>query len=279
MKHRAPPSRQQASAASMRPAWSRRSAAGVAQYAAIVFLLVYGLYVGSESMGYNWQWNRVPVHLFSIGEAGPVWGPLIDGLGLTVRISAVAFLLALLLGGLLALGRLGGSPLPRWTSRAVIELVRNTPILVQLYLFYFFLGPVLGLDRFWAGVLCLAVFEAAFVAEVYRAGVESVPRGQWEAARALGLPAAPILRRVIFPQALRLMLPPMTGEAISVVKNSAIVSVIALTDLTGTGRNIIADTYLSLEIWFTVGALYLVLALLLSLAGSMLERRHAVPAA
>ena len=255
---------------------SRWRSVGVLQYLLVMAVVAFGFLRGAESMGYNWQWQRVPEYLLVIRSDGLVWGPLAEGFAVTLLLAVLAFLLALLLGLALALGQLGSYPVARLLSRTVIELVRNTPVLVQLYVFHFVLGPIFGLDRFLAGLLCLAVFESAFLAEVYRAGIEAVPRGQREAAESLGLRRRTVLRRVVLPQALRIMAPPMTGEAISVVKNSAIVSVIALGELTAAGRNIIADTYLSLEIWLTVACFYLAVALALSLAASHLERRYQI---
>ena len=256
--------------------FARRTEVGVAQYLVVMAVIAYGFVRGAASMGYNWQWQRVAGFIYSWKDGAFVWGPLAEGFAATLVIAALAFVLALAFGLALALGQLGTFPVARALSRAVVEGVRNTPVLVQLYVFYYVVGPVFGLDRFLSGVLCLAVFESAFMAEVYRAGIQSVPRGQWEAAQALGLPPYQVFRRIVLPQALRIMAPPMTSEAISVVKNSAIVSVIALGELTAAGRNIIADTYLSLEIWLTVACGYLAIALALSAAASVLERRYAI---
>ena len=158
-------------------------------------------------------------------------------------------------------------------SRRRPEVIRNTPLLVQLYLFFYLLAPIFGLDRFWTGVLALAFFEGAFGSEIFRAGILSVGRGQWEAAAALGLGRLPTYRFVVIPQALRLVLPPLTSLVVNLVKHSAIVSAIAIADLTTAGRNVIAETYLSFEIWFTVAAMYLGLTIVLSLLASVLERR------
>ena len=239
-------------------------------------LVVYGFVRGAESMGYNWQWHRVPAYVFNMKDGSFTWGPLAEGFATTLVIAALAFALALAIGLALALAQQGSYPVARALARVMIEGIRNTPVLVQLYVFYYVIGPVFGLERFMAGVVCLALFESAFVAEVYRAGIRSVPRGQWEAGQALGMPAYPVLRNIVLPQALRFMTPPMASEAISVVKNSAIVSVIALGELTAAGRNIVADTFLSLEVWFTVACGYLVIALALSAAASFLERRYAI---
>jgi len=154
-----------------------------------------------------------------------------------------------------------------------LEVVRNTPLLVQLYLFYFVLSPIFGVDRFWTGVICLTFYEATFVAEIIRSGIESVDRGQWEASDGMGLTRSDTYRYVILPQAVPLMLPPLTGQIINLIKHSAIVSVIAVADLTTEGRNIIADTFMSFEIWFTVAGIYLIITLTLSVFVTWLEHR------
>ncbi|MFN8758324.1 MAG: amino acid ABC transporter permease [Tagaea sp.] len=244
-----------------------------AQFLLFAGVLIWGTIRGAQSMGYNWQWARVPRYLYrEIG--GEIWlGPLLKGLIVTLEISAIALVLTVAIGLFVAILRRSGSIAGEWLATIYIEAIRNTPLLVQLYLFYFVLAPILGLDRYWTGVLCLAVFEAAFAAEIFRAGIEGVPKGQWEAARALGLGRAQIYRFVVLPQALRLVLPPLTGLGVSLIKHSAIVSVIAVFDLANEGRNVIADTFMTFEIWLTVAALYLAVTVTLSLGVRALERR------
>ena len=228
---------------------------------------------GAMSIGYNWQWYRVPRFIYRVIDGEVIWGPLIKGLVVTLEITAYSVLLTLAIGLVTALLRLSNSFAGRIVSKIYLEAVRNTPLLIQIYLFYFILGPIIGLDRFWVGVVCLAVFEGAFACEVIRAGILSVPRGQWEASDSIGLGRVQGYCYVILPQAVPLMLPPLTGLIISLIRNSAIVSVIAVFDLTTEGRNIIADTFLSFEIWMTVAAIYLALTLTLSVFMSYLEHR------
>jgi polar amino acid transport system permease protein len=251
----------------------RRSLLGVAQTAILAAGLLWLTLEGARGMGYNWQWYRVPRYLWRIYEGQIIWGPLMKGLAETCRIALTAFILTLAIGLAVALAQRAAGLLAPALARAYVELVRNTPLLVQLYLFYFVLAPILGIDRWWAGVLCLAVFEGAFAAEIVRAGIAAVPRGQWEAADALGLARPDVLRSVVLPQALRLMLAPLTNLAITLVKHSSIVSVIAVFELTTQARNVISDTFMSFEIWFTVAAMYLVVTLSLSLVATLLERR------
>jgi len=181
--------------------------------------------------------------------------------------------LTLAVGLATALLRMSNSFAGRTLATAYLELVRNTPLLVQLYLFYFVLSPILGIDRFWTGVVCLSFYEATFVAEIIRAGIQSVARGQWEAGAASGLNRRDVYRYVVLPQAVPLMLPPLTGQIVNLIKHSAVVSVIAVADLTTEGRNLIADTFMSFEVWFTVAGMYLVLTVSLSAFVSWLEYR------
>jgi polar amino acid transport system permease protein len=207
----------------------------------------------------------------------PGWsaGPLLLGLWLTLKISALALALALLLGLIVGLGRVSRNPTAHALATFYVEVIRGTPLLVQIFIFYFFIGTVLQLSAFTAGVAALAVFTAAYVAEIIRAGIEAVPRGQTEAARSLGMSAAQTLRYVVLPQAVKKTLPPLAGQSINLVKDSSLVSVMALTDLTKAGREVVSSTFSPFEVWFTVALMYLLLTGLLSWAVRRLERRMA----
>ena len=238
-------------------------------------LLAWLIYLGATSMGYNWQWYRVPRYLYRIIDGELIIGPLLKGVAVTLEITFWSALLTVVIGLLTALLRLSRSVAGYGLATAYLEIVRNTPLLVQMFLFYFVLAPIFDIERFWTGVICLAFFEAAFVSEIIRGGILSVARGQWEAAAGLGLTKTDVYSRVILPQALPVMLPPLTNAIVNLIKNSAIVSTIAIFDLTTEGRNVIADTFMSFEIWFTVAALYLVLTLSLSTLVGVFERRTA----
>jgi polar amino acid transport system permease protein len=244
----------------------------VLQFALLVVLAVFLIVEGGRSMGYNWQWYRVPPFLYRVVDGEIIWGPLMRGLMVTLEISALGLVLTAIIGLTAALLRLSHSIVGRGLARVYLEAIRNTPLLVQLYLFYFVIAPILGIDRFWTGVLCLSVFEGSFATEIIRAGIQAIPSGQWEAAASLGLSRYATMRRVILPQALRLILPPMTGLAVSLVKHSAIVSVIAIFDLTNEARNVIADTFMTFEIWLTTAAIYLAITISLSLLVGRLEK-------
>ena len=245
----------------------------VAKYLLVLAALVWLLARGTGDLGYNWHWYRVPPYLWRVEAGRLVAGPLLSGLWVTLKISAISLVLAFLIGLTVALLRLSPSFLGRRLAWGYLELIRNTPLLVQLFFIYFVVAPVLGIEAFASAVLALSLFEGAYASEIIRAGIVSIPHGQWEAARSLGLHPRHIYRRVILPQALRWTLPPLTGQAISLIKDSALVSTIAIYDLTMQGRAIISETYLVFEIWFTVAAVYLLLTFTLSLAVRSLESR------
>jgi polar amino acid transport system permease protein len=221
-------------------------------------------------MGYNWQWYRVPQYFYTLTDDGFQWGEIVIGLIKTLELSGLAFLLALALGLVVALLRLSNL-----VVGSAVEIVRNMPLLVLLYLFYYVLGPIFDLDRYVASILCLGVYHGAMVSEIFRAGIKAVPTGQWEAAKSIGMSTPQAYRFIVFPQSIKFMLPPLTGEAVNMIKSSAIVSVIAVAELTTIGRNIISDTYMSFEIWFTVAAVYMVVTLVLSIGVSLVERHYA----
>lgn len=243
-----------------------------------IYLAVLGAgailaHTGASRMGYNWQWYNIPSYILQQTDEGFQAGELLIGLGATVLISVIAFGLATLFGIVLAVLRLSDLIVGRAVSVILLEFLRNIPLLVLIYLFYYVLGPVLGWDRTVSGVLCLAIFHGALVSEIFRGGIKSVSIGQWEGAFSVGLTRAQAYRYVVLPQAFRIMLPPLTGEAIHLIKSSAIVSVIGVAELTTRGRDAISESYMSFEIWFTVALLYLVLTVFLSAAAQILERR------
>ncbi|MGR5080724.1 amino acid ABC transporter permease [Photobacterium swingsii] len=250
---------------------------GILQIAVIVFAIYWLLQSGADAMNYRWQWYRIPQYLwfFEDGE----WFPaeLLEGLLVTLKISAVSLIFTLIIGLVTALLRLSDSIIGRGIARSYIELIRNTPLLVQIYLLYFVFGPVLGLERFTTAVLALSLFQGAYTAEIFRAGLTSLSRGQFEASQSLGLSNTDSYRFVILPQVIRRILPPLTNETVSLVKNSSIVSVMAIFDLTTEGRNIVADTAMPFEVWFTVAAIYLCITLVLSGFAAWLGHRLNAP--
>ena len=154
-------------------------------FGVIVSLIVYGAFVGAQSMGYNWQWYRIPAYFYRGTEDGFQWGEICTGLVRTLMLSGTSFALAVVLGLIVALLRLSGLVVGTGLAIAFLEAIRNIPLLVLLYLFYYVLGPIFGFDRYWASILCLAVFHAALISEIFRAGINAVPMGQWEAATSI----------------------------------------------------------------------------------------------
>ncbi|HKK33229.1 MAG TPA: amino acid ABC transporter permease [Desulfomicrobiaceae bacterium] len=228
---------------------------------------------GADTLGYNWQWYQVPKYLYTIQDGQFFPGPLLDGLLVTIQISAVSLLCAFLLGLCTALLRLSGSVIGTLIARGYLEVIRNTPLLIQIFFIYFVLSPILDMSRFASAVLALSLFEGAYASEIFRAGVRSVVKGQWEAAYCLGLGTWQTYRRIILPQALRQIIPPLTSQGISLIKDSALVSTIAIYDLTMQGQAIVAESFLTFEIWFVVAAIYLCLTGLLSGIVYFMERR------
>ena len=203
-------------------------------------------------------------------------GPLTVGLWTTLWLSAVASVFGLLIGLVTGLCRVSNNITLRQLSVFYIEVIRGTPLLVQIFIFYFFLGTVLDISRIVAGISALAIFAGAYVAEIIRAGIQSIPKGQMEAARSLGLNVPQAMIHIILPQAFKRTLPPLAGQFISLIKDSSLVSVIAITDLTKSGREVITSTFATFEIWFVVALLYLMLTSVLSQVIAWVERRLAV---
>ena len=234
-------------------------------------IIAWLIYAGAAAMEYRWQWYRVWPFFYRMVDGEFIAGPLIRGIIVTLQLAGVSSVLAILIGAFTAIGRMSNSIAGRSIATTYLEIIRNTPLLVQLFMFYFVLAPIFGIDRFWAGVLCLAAFEGSFAAEIIRGGIQAVERGQYEAADATGLSKFDKYFCVILPQALPLILPPLTGLLISLIKHSAIVSVIAVAELTTEGLNLISDTYMAFEIWFIVAGMYLVLTTSLSVLVNILE--------
>jgi polar amino acid transport system permease protein len=244
----------------------------VLKYLVVLSAVTWLMIHGTQQLGYHWQWYRVPQYIFSTTDHRLTPGPLIQGLLITIRITAVSLVLAFAFGLTAALMRLSQSLLARIIARGYLETVRNTPLLVQLFFIYFVVSPVMGINGFTSAVLALSLFEGAYASEIFRAGIISIKRGQWEAGHSIGLNTYQTYRLIILPQALRRILPPLTGQAVSLIKDSALVSTIAIYDLTMQGQAIIAKTFLVFEIWFTVAAIYLSMTLVLSTTVFYMEK-------
>jgi len=268
----------------------------VAGLAAYIF---YRIKVG---LHYKWNWGVIPQYLFRYDSEQGRWvaNILMQGLFTTIRLSVWGTLLGTVIGTVMGLFRVSTSLFKRLVGRTFVELIRNAPPLVLIFIFYFFVSdqimPILGVDdfirsrtestqavlafffapperftAFISAMITIAVFEAAYITEIVRAGIQSIEKGQWEASYALGLSWWYQMRDVIMPQATQRILPPLAGQFISTIKDSAIVSVISIQELTFQGMELMASTYLTIECWISIAVLYLILTLPLSLCVSRLE--------
>ena len=248
----------------------------IVQFILLVILILWFFAHSTLQLGYNWQWYQVPQYIFQSTADGIQLGPLGEGLMVTFHISAISLILSFVFGLITALFRMSHSFVAKTIARIYLELIRNTPVLIQLFFIYFVLGPVLGINRFFSAVLALSLFEGAYASEIFRAGIVSIQRGQWEAAYSLGLSTFDTYRDIVLPQAIRRILPPLTSQAISLVKDSALVSTIAIYDLTMQAQAVIAETFLTFELWFTVAGMYLVVTVTLSIVVNIMENRFKV---
>ncbi|KIX11714.1 amino acid ABC transporter permease [Dethiosulfatarculus sandiegensis] len=210
-------------------------------------------------------------------------GILLQGLWLTLKVSLVAIIFGTILGLFTGLARISQNPTLRWGAVTYIEIVRGSPLLVQIFIWYFVFGTLINslLNRYgmpsipplWFGVAALSFFAGAYVAEIVRAGIQSVHTGQNEAARSLGMSASQAMRHVILPQAFRRILPPLAGQFISLIKDSSLLGIIAIRELTKATREVVTTSLQPFELWFVCALLYLVLTFTFSMLVQYLERR------
>lgn len=210
-------------------------------------------------------------------------GVLVTGLWITLKVSAIAIVFGIILGLLTGLARISENPCLRWLSVCYIEVIRGSPLLVQIFLWYFVGGTLInsllssaGMGRvppLWFGVMALAIFTGAYTAEIVRAGIQSVHRGQMEAARSLGMTYTQAMSKVILPQAFRRILPPLAGQFISLVKDSSLLGVISIRELTKATREVVTSSLQPFELWILCALLYLVLTFTLSMFVQYLERK------
>lgn len=215
------------------------------------------------------------------------WKPglLIIGLWLTLQLSVIATIFGVIIGVASGIARISSNPAFKWTSIVYVEIIRGSPLMVQILIWYFVIGTVIndllatyGLGRlpaFWYGVASLACFAGAYVSEIVRAGIQSIHRGQTEAARSLGMSYTQCMYHIIMPQALRRILPPLAGQFISLIKDSSLLGIIAIRELTKAAREAVTASLQAFEIYLALGVLYLVLTFTLSMFVQYLERRSA----
>jgi polar amino acid transport system permease protein len=211
-----------------------------------------------------------------------------DGLKITVFLTVVSFVFVLLVGMLGGLGRLSKNRVINLIATLYVELVRGVPLLVQLIWWYFAFPVIIQQIGKWTHISALAEYQAnaifvaimglvvcygAYMSEIYRAGIQSIPKGQMEAARSLGMSYFQAMRHVVLPQAIRVILPPIGNEFISLLKDSSLVSVVAVADMTRRGREFMATHFNPIEVWTMVALLYLVMTLFSARIVNWIERR------
>jgi polar amino acid transport system permease protein len=276
----------------------------LAMFGIVIAFALYAIYRVNDVLVYDWNWSRVLGFLVKYDPETRSWSAnlLLQGLETTLRLAVWGTIFATLVGMIMGYWRTCENLTLRIISRIYVELIRNIPPVVFIFIFYFFVSsqlfPAIGIDsidirgdiaqsglfylmfgdpnlfsNFLAGMICLALFEGAYITEIVRAGIQSTPRGQWEAARAIGLSHFNVLRDVIIPQAVRKILPPLAGQFITLIKDSAIISLISIQELTFVATEVAATTTKVFETWILVGAMYFVLCYSFALLFAHLERR------
>lgn len=273
-------------------------------FGVVVAFVLYATYRVNDVLVYDWNWSRVLGFLIKYDPESQSWvaNLLLQGLATTLRLAVWATILATVVGVVMGYWRTCKNLTLRIVSRCYVELIRNIPPIVFIFIFYFFVSsqifPALGIDsidtegdfaqsgvfhfmfgdprlfsNFLAGMLCLALFEGAYITEIVRAGIQSTPTGQWEAARAIGLSHFNVLRDIIIPQAVRKILPPLAGQFITLIKDSAIISLISIQELTFIATEVAATTTKVFETWILVGFMYFILCYSFAVFFAYLERR------
>ncbi|TDJ29008.1 MAG: amino acid ABC transporter permease [Gammaproteobacteria bacterium] len=273
-------------------------------YALVATFIFYAIYRVNDVLVYHWNWSRVFGFVIRFDEETQSWvsNILLHGLATTIRLAVWSTIFATLVGVVMGYWRTCENLTLRIVSRCYVELIRNIPPVVFIFIFYFFVAsqifPAMGIDNinakdplvnnpiftfmfgnprllsnFLAGMICLSLFEGAYITEIVRAGIQSTPKGQWEAAQAIGLSHFNVLRDVVMPQAIRKILPPLAGQFITLIKDSAIISLISIQELTFVATEVAATTTRVFETWILVGAIYFVLCYSFALLFAHLEKR------
>lgn len=211
-------------------------------------------------------------------DFSPVWGgwrELLHGAFVTIEVTLGAIILGCLIGLVIGLGRL--DPRRRVVfglCTAYVSFIRGTPLLVQLFIWFFGL-PHFGLNfpAFFCGIVGMGIYSGAYVSEIVRGAIQSIERGQMEAARSLGMPYRMAMREIVVPQAVVRMIPPLGNEFIALIKNSSLVSLLTIADLMHEGQKIISTSYRSLEVYLAIALVYFVLTNLTGLGLRLVERR------
>lgn len=215
-------------------------------------------------MSFDWSliWDNIPI--------------LLQGAVITIQITVMAVGCGFFIGMIAALANLSRFRIVRLLVKCYVELFRGTPLLVQIFMIYFALPMVIGqsINPYVAAVTACSINSGAYVSEIFRAGIQSIDKGQMEAGRSLGLTWGQTMRYIVMPQAFKAIIPPLGNEFIAMMKDTSLVSVIGFEELTRRGQLIIARTYGSLEIWTAVAIIYLIMTLSISQLVAFLERRY-----
>ncbi len=272
--------------------------------AACLALAVWFVVRANTVLGYRWNWSVIPTYLVRIDPETGDWAPnlLLTGFLTTIRLAVWSLAIGIVVGIVFAAMRVSRRPVLRWIARCFVELVRNAPPIVLIFVLYFFVSsqlmPGLGLDRmlraspawvqavvatllasperindFLAGLACLGLFAGAYVTEIMRAGLQSVPSSQTEAAQALGMRGWAVFRTVVLPPAIRNVLPALAGQFIVSIKDSSLVALISIQELTFMTSEVSSTTRRFFEAWLFAAALYFALCFSCSMAFRGLERR------
>jgi polar amino acid transport system permease protein len=217
-------------------------------------------------MGYQSDWSIIIDYL-------PLF---LNGIIVTLQISGLALLFSIPIGIFLGILRISKRRAISFLAGVYIEIIRGVPLLVLLLWVFFVLGKYINLTPYWSAVFSLSAFSGAFVAEIIRAGIQAIPKEQMEAARSLGFSYTQAMKFIILPQALRKMLPPLASQYIILMKDSSLVSIISVVDLTLVAKNVVATTFRSLEVWTFVALLYFILSFSLSKLVQIIEKKFSV---
>ena len=203
---------------------------------------------------------------------------LLYGALMTIKITAVAVSFGFIIGLIVSLARMSNFVIVRLIAKCYVDVIRGTPMLVQIFMIYFALPQIIGtrIDPYIAACAACSINSGAYVSEIFRAGIQSVDKGQMEAGRSLGLSWWQTMRFIIIPQAFKASIPPLGNEFIAMLKDSSLVSVIGFEELTRRGQLIIAKTYASFEIWGTVAVIYLIMTVTISQLVGYLERKYSI---
>jgi len=215
-------------------------------------------------LSHDYRWSAI----------APYWGNLLAGWRTTLLLSSAALALSVLIGALLTAGQLSPHRAPRWLSRAFVEMIRGTPLLTQILIGYYLLAAAIGWDnRLGAGIVILSAFSGAYLSEIFRGGVESIPKSQWLSARAIGLTEYETYRRVVIPQAVRRVLPASAGQFANLIKDSSLLFVISVHEFTMQAREANANSYATFEAYLPLAVGYFALTFPISLLSRHLEKR------